>query len=143
MLNRPQRLVVDTNLWVSFLISRSFAKLDKILTSGSARLIFSSELLEEFIEVSRRPKFKKVFTSSDITNLLRDIHRYADFIEPTTSVSICRDEKDNFLLALSQDANAAFLITGDDDLLTLKKFGKTKIITLKEYLEFSTAGNTG
>lgn len=135
MTNKPIKLVVDTNLWISFLISRSYAKLDKILKAGLARLIFSTELIEEFIEVVERPKFKKIFSSSDIRNLFTDIYLYADFIEVTTSVQICRDKKDNFLLALCQDGNADFLLTGDEDLLILRKFGKTRIMTLAEYLE--------
>lgn len=135
MTNKPIKLVVDTNLWISFLISRSYAKLDKILKAGLARLIFSTELIEEFIEVVERPKFKKIFSSSDIRNLFTDIYLYADFIEVTTSVQICRDKKDNFLLALCQDGNAGFLLTGDEDLLILRKFGKTRIMTLAEYLE--------
>ena len=80
MTNKPIKLVVDTNLWISFLISRSYAKLDKILKAGLARLIFSTELIEEFIEVVERPKFKKIFSSSDIRNLFTDIYLYADLI---------------------------------------------------------------
>ena len=135
MANKIELLVVDTNLWVSFLISHSYSKLDKVLKAGSARLIFSTELLEEFIEVAARPKFKKIFSSADIASLLSDIHLYADFVEVTSAVNICRDDKDNFLLALSQDGNADFLLTGDEDLLTLKKFGKTRIMTLSDYLK--------
>ena len=135
MTNKPIKLVVDTNLWISFLISRSYAKLDKILKAGLARLIFSAELIEEFIEVVERPKFKKIFSSSDIRNLFTDIYLYADLIEVKTSVQICRDKKDNFLLSLCQDGNADFLLTGDEDLLVLRKFGKTRIMTLAEYLE--------
>ncbi|HCS20715.1 MAG TPA: putative toxin-antitoxin system toxin component, PIN family [Bacteroidetes bacterium] len=135
MQKKPERLVVDTNLWISFLISGTFSKLDKVLKSGSARLIFSTELLKEFIKVVERPKFKKFISASEITSLLRDIHRYADFIEVITPVNICRDVKDNFLLALSNDGKADFLLTGDEDLLTLKKFGKTRIMLLSEYLQ--------
>ena len=135
MTNKPIKLVVDTNLWISFLISRSYAKLDKILKAGLARLIFSAELIEEFIEVVERPKIKKIFSSSDIRNLFTDIYLYADLIEVKTSVQICRDKKDNFLLSLCQDGNADFLLTVDEDLLVLRKFGKTRIMTLAEYLE--------
>ena len=134
MINKPQKLVVDTNLWISFLISRSYSKLDKILTSGSAILIFNNELLEEFVEVVERPKFKNIFSTSDIHKLLSEIHHFADFIEVKTTVDICRDKKDNFLLALCQDGNADFLLTGDEDLLIIKKFGKTRIMSITEYL---------
>jgi predicted nucleic acid-binding protein len=46
---------------------------------------------------------------------------------------VCRDPKDNFLLALAKDGLADYLITGDRDLLSVKKFGKTQIVTLNEF----------
>ena len=47
----------------------------------------------------------------------------------TSEVTECRDPKDNFLLALCQDGRADFLITGDQDLLVLDPFHRTRIIT--------------
>jgi predicted nucleic acid-binding protein len=38
-------------------------------------------------------------------------------------------------LSLCVDGNATHLITGDKDLLVLKVYGKTKILTIKEYLQ--------
>lgn len=52
----------------------------------------------------------------------------------TSSVKLCRDEKDNFLLALAKDGAATHLISGDKDLLDLEKIGKTKILTMTNYL---------
>jgi predicted nucleic acid-binding protein len=56
------------------------------------------------------------------------------FIQVTSTVNTCRDPKDNFLLALSQDGKATHLLTGDNDLLDLKKHGRTKILTITQYL---------
>jgi putative PIN family toxin of toxin-antitoxin system len=58
----------------------------------------------------------------------------ATFIEVTSEISACRDPKDNFLLSLSVDGNATHLLTGDKDLLILKKFRRTKITTIASYL---------
>jgi hypothetical protein len=46
---------------------------------------------------------------------------------------ICRDSKDNFLLSLSFIGNADYLVTGDKDLLELKEYKGTKIITPNEF----------
>jgi uncharacterized protein len=59
MANNDHRIILDTNLWISFLITKDYSLLDKLLISGSYKLIFSQELLEEFIEVANRPKLKK------------------------------------------------------------------------------------
>ena len=127
------RVVIDTNLWISFLISNHYIKLDKILSDKLLVLLYSQELIDEFIEVALRPKFKKYFTAEDLQALLISISDRAIFIEVSSSVSLCRDPKDNFLLALAKDGKATHLLTGDNDLLVLKTFGKTKILTISDY----------
>jgi putative PIN family toxin of toxin-antitoxin system len=134
MVNRPERIVVDTNIFISFLISNTFSKLDKHLQSNKTRFLFSVELLNEFLDVVSRPKLKKYFSDKDLTKLLDSINDHADFIEVTANVDICRDKKDNFLLALCEDGKADYLITGDEDLLVLKKFKKTTILKIADYL---------
>ena len=129
------RIIIDTNLWISFLLTKDFKKLDRLFSNESLVLIFSRDLLEEFVAVAKRPKFKKYFNSSDLNDLLSEIHLRAEFIEVTSDVILCRDPKDDFLLSLSQDGNADYLITGDKDLIELGKIGKTTIITLTEYIE--------
>lgn len=54
------------------------------------------------------------------------MHEHAEHIEVKSVITACRDEKDNFLLSLAVDGKADFLITGDDDLLTLKKDEENK-----------------
>lgn len=127
------RIIIDTNLWLSFLISKDYPKLDKILANKLVTLIYSQQLIDEFIEVAQRPKFKKYFTSADLEELLLAISARAHFIEVSGTVKICRDPKDNFLLALAKDGKADYLLTGDKDLLELKKFEKTNIITISEF----------
>lgn len=98
-------------------------------------MVFSQELLDEFLEVARRPKFRRFFSVSDIEEILETIDEYADFIKVQTKIEVCRDTKDNFLLSLSVDGDADFLLTGDKDLLDLIKFGNTTIITISDFLQ--------
>lgn len=135
MANRPEKIVVDTNIFIYFLISNSFHKLDKRLKSNQVRLLFSEEFLQEFLEVVSRPKFKKYFSDKEVKNLLNSIHNYADLIKVHSRINICRDKKDNFLLSLCTDGKADYLITGDEDLLVLKKHKRTSIIKISNYLE--------
>jgi len=128
------RVIIDTNLWISFLINKDYSKLDKILSDKLATLLYSQELIDEFIEVAQRPKFRRYFSADDLQALLLAMSDRAIFIDVSSTVTVCRDEKDNFLLALAKDGKASHLITGDKDLLVLKRFGKTKILTITEYL---------
>jgi putative PIN family toxin of toxin-antitoxin system len=135
MANKPQRIVLDTNIFIYFLISDSFHKLDKRLKNNDVKLLFSEELLSEFLQVVSRQKFKKYFSEKDVTNLINNLYSYADLIEVHSHVNVCRDKKDNFLLALCADGKADFLITGDEDLLVLKKFKKTSLLKFSDYLK--------
>lgn len=54
-------------------------------------------------------------------------------IRVTSKVKVCRDETDDFLLALCKDGSADFLITGDNAVLEVKKFHSTQIIQLKTF----------
>ncbi|MBK9212044.1 MAG: putative toxin-antitoxin system toxin component, PIN family [Saprospiraceae bacterium] len=51
MKSKVSRIAIDTNLWISFLISKNFTKLDEIIFSKKCKLIFSPESLEEFISI--------------------------------------------------------------------------------------------
>ncbi len=135
MKNKVNRIIIDTNLWISFLITKEYSNLDKYIFSKKAILVFSNELLDEFLAVTKRPKFKRYFTTEDIEEILETIQEYAIFVKVQTKIDACRDTKDNFLLSLSVDGNADYLLTGDKDLLVLNKFGNTKIRTISSFLK--------
>jgi uncharacterized protein len=135
MQNKVSRIIIDTNLWISFLITKDFTKLDEIIFSRHSIIVFSQELLDEFLEVVKRPKFRRFFSASDIEEIIETIEEYAEFVRVQTKIEICRDPKDNFLLSLSVDGNADFLLTGDQDLLDLQNFGETTITTISNFLQ--------
>ena len=109
--------------------------MDQLFSIGKVTLLFSQHLLDEFIEVAARPNFKRHFFVTDLQSLLLKTGKHAEFVDVRTMVIICRDSKDDFLLSLAKDGKATHLLTGDKDLLEIKKFGKTSIITVAEYLE--------
>jgi uncharacterized protein len=126
------KIILDTNFWISYLISNRIKKLDNLLFSQDVQLIFSNELLEEFLVVSQREKFRNFFNISDIENLIELIDSFGTIIKVSSNTNLCRDHKDNFLLNLAIDSKADYLVTGDNDLLDLKNINKTKIVSLKE-----------
>jgi len=68
---KSKRVILDTNLWIYFLISGKLNEIDNQILKGNLKIIFSQELIEEFTEFISRPKFKKYFSFHDIANLLR------------------------------------------------------------------------
>jgi predicted nucleic acid-binding protein len=69
-----------------------------------------------------------------LQDLLQQIRLQSDFIEVKSVITLSRDLKDNFLLSLAKDGKADYLLTGDNDLLVLKRLGRTRILTLSEFL---------
>lgn len=131
---KSKKVILDTNLWISFLISKDFSFLDNYIEKGKVKLVFSEELFAEFITVAERPKFQKYFSINDIKNLINFIDKFSILYSVTSDIKQCRDIKDNFLLNLAIDSNADYLITGDNDLLDLKTINNTEIITIKDFL---------
>ena len=129
---KSKKVILDTNLWISFLISKNFSFLDNYVENGKVKLIFPEELFSEFLTVAERPKFKKFFTPKDIKKLISFVDQFGVLYQVVSDIKESRDNKDNFLLNLAIDSNADFLVTGDSDLLDLKSIRNTKILTIKE-----------
>ena len=133
--NKSLRIVIDTNIWISFLISDRQRRLDSLLYLEKIRLLFSNELLDEINATVTKPKLKKYFSTNAMEEMLLNLEAYIELIEVKSTVKVCRDTKDNFLLALSKDGRADFLITGDKDLLDIVTYGKTRIVTISRFIE--------
>ena len=134
---KKKKIVIDTNLWISFLISDKYEKMDFLFSSNKICLLFSERLFTEFITVASREKFRQYFSENDMDELSVKMKKTAKIIRTTTIQTQCRDSKDNFLLELAIDGKADYLITGDKDLLELKTIRKTKIVKMSDFLAIS------
>ena len=128
------RIAVDTNLWISFLMSIPLEqRLKRLLLSDKIVFLFSTALFDELDATAKRRKFHRYFDASHVDDLIQMFVEIAEIVDVRSVINICRDPKDNFLLALAKDGSADYLITGDKDLLSVKKLGKTKIVTITEF----------
>ena len=131
---RKIRVVLDTNWYVSASISRKSRRtLYHLLTNERLQILYTDRLLDEFSEVIFRPKFEKIVTSEQIRRFIRLILPALEHVQLKTPVLLSRDPKDNYLLSLSKDGKAKYLVTGDPDLLVIKQFGQTKIVRMAEF----------
>ncbi len=130
------RLVVDTNVLISWLIGKQLRELDVLLVEQRFQLYFSTRALAELAEVTRRPKMRKYFTLARAEENIERMGRVGHVLKREPKVlPICRDPKDDFLLALAKAAKADLVITGDEDLLVLKKYGRTRIVAPARFLK--------
>ena len=130
---KQQKLILDTNLWLSLLISKKKIDFENLIIDKSIVLIYSEESLSEINDVVNRDKFRKYFSVEASNFVIHLFKTYGIHTNIISNITICRDPKDNFLLNLAIDGNADYLITGDKDLLILEKINNTKIITIADF----------
>jgi putative PIN family toxin of toxin-antitoxin system len=126
------RMVFDTNVVLSALV---FAKgpsagLRSVWQGGLSVPLVSTATARELVRVLGYPKFR--LDPDQQRELLGDYLPYAQVVripEPPPKVPDCRDPLDVPFLHLAAAGRAAFLVTGDADLLTLGRVGHCQIVT--------------
>ena len=133
-----QKVVLDTNVLVSSLIQRSYPYyiVYELVFGRKIQLCISPELAIEYYEVLNRSKFSRYpeFLNKAET-LLTIIEATALEFHPKIKLNIIQDKGDNKLLELASECKADFLITGNLNDFTMKKYKRTKIVSPKEYWE--------
>ena len=131
------RLVIDTNILVSALFSRISlpSHLITLWRDGRFDLLTSADQLDELMRVTRYPRIRERLEPVLAGRLINEIRELAVVVSNLPVVTLSPDPYDNYLLAMSLAGSANFLVTGDKrDLLPLKLFEGTKIITVREFL---------
>lgn len=126
------KLVLDTNVLLS-----------AILASGSCREFLrgralghqwftSSALLAELAEKLSH----KLGLEPERTPLFLVYKRRARLVTPTPlAAPVCRDADDDIVLATALPADADVIVTGDKDLLILRKYRGIRIRTPRQFAE--------
>ena len=128
------RIVPDTNILISaFIVEGNEYRLIEKCFKREILLITSADVIDEFKEVALRPKFG--FTEEEVDDFVNALIEAAEVVMPKEGVSgVCRDPDDNKLLAAALEGEADYIISGDKDLLTLKRFRNVRVATAAEFL---------
>lgn len=128
------KIILDTNIWISFLIGHHLPEIRTIVTDERFEVFVCPQLIREIIDVASRDKIRKYVPLTDVSDLLSIIRVFCSAIEiKVDSFSEIRDPNDLYLLSLAETIDALYIVSGDADLTTLGKHGKTRIITLAEF----------
>ncbi len=133
-----QKIIIDTNVFVSALIQRGYSYLiiNELFVEQRIQLCVSDDILAEYFEVLSRPKFSKFqefFVNAEI--LISQINLKAIKYVPTIKLELINDLDDNKFLELADECSADFLITGNTNDFTFPFYKQTKILTPREYWE--------
>jgi len=132
-----ERIVIDTNVILSRAITpagKAAQAFDQAIEKRD--LLQSDATYEELAAKLRSPKLQKYIDEDDARALLDDIHNVSVFVPVENSTDACRDAKDNKFLELAVAGDAKLIVSGDQDLTTLKAYQGIPILTPNEYLEY-------
>ena len=119
----PDRVVLDTNVWISAALSANGTPAQvvrKVLSGGLP--VFSDTTFEELELRLWKPKFDRYLSLEIRRAILRDAKAVADWVKPApeiTSKAHSRDPDDDKFVHAALAASAPWLVTGDQDLLVL------------------------
>lgn len=131
-------LVLDTNTIVSGTLWHGTPH---FLIEGARRKRFTpctcSNMLRELLLVLNRPKFSAQIALGQTAprRIVREYRRLAIAVSlPATLPQVCRDPKDDVILACAIEAAADAITSGDNDLLSLCHYRGIPILTAAQAL---------
>lgn len=57
-----------------------------------------------------------------------------NWVAPKRKIKVCRDPEDDMLIEAALAGGAEYVVTGDEDLLTLKRFETVRFVTPRLFL---------
>lgn len=132
-----KKVVLDTNILVSALLLKGeLSKIVDLWEKGKIIPVISMETFEELKNVLEYPKSsltedeKRIIIEEEVLPFFEVV----DVIDKITG--ICRDPDDDKFLSCALSASADFIIvSGDEDLCSLKKYKSIKIIKASDLLK--------
>lgn len=137
-MKRPARVVLDTNIVLSALLSTRghLAAVRAAWQSGRCLPLVSATTVAELLRLLAYPKFK--LTPDDRHELLADYLPFCTVVRMPVKLPrtpACRDPFDLPFLQLALAGKADFLVSGDKDLLSLARGFACPIVTVGKLLE--------
>lgn len=133
------RLVVDTNVLVSaFLWQGTPGRLIELAAEKELELFSSRTLLDELAATLAKRKLARPLAATGLSaeQMLRQYRRLITLVTARQLAQrISRDADDDAVLACALAARAELIVTGDEDLLVLKRFHDIPIITPSEAIK--------
>ena len=131
-----KRVVLDTNIWLSAAISKSGAPAQvvrRVLQMGVP--VFSKATFAELEARIWKPKFDRYLSMETRRAILHDANAVAHWVDipyELAAKTYSRDPDDDKFIHIALAASAAWLVTGDQDLLVIETPQPVRILTAGE-----------
>ena len=133
-----KRVVLDTNIWLSAAISKSGAPAQvvrRVLQMGIP--VFSKAIFAELEARLWKPKFDRYLSMETRRAILHHANAVAHWVDippDLAAQTYSRDPDDDKFIHTALAASAAWLVTGDQDLLVIETPLPVRILTAGEAL---------
>ena len=128
-----KKVVLDTNVFLSAIFYQGTPfEIIKLWKHGKFTLCLSPELLAEILE-KLQVKFGAPQELYDLWKKL--LQEKSEKFFPEKQFNLFQDKNDNFLLDLIHASQADYLVSGDKQILKLKRFEAVAILNPKEFLK--------
>lgn len=128
------RILIDTNILISALFFGKFPKefLNEVLKSNF-EVCINEQILSEY----EKTIAKKIARRKNILDeeLFEKFFVAVKIFEISSDLKVCRDPDDDKFINCAIDAKAIYIVSGDNDLLTLKNFAGIEIVTAREFYD--------
>jgi putative PIN family toxin of toxin-antitoxin system len=129
----PERVVFDTNIWISGLLWRGNPYRCLLLARG--RVVQHVHCIEMVAELSTKLRDPFGFSQNHIEAVLYDLRRVSHAVQIAGSLRVvAADPDDDKFTECSVVAHAAALVSGDRHLLDLGSYEGIPILSAAEYL---------
>ena len=139
---KPMRVLLDTNILISYLLTFSqsspIGQIVRAGVLGEFELLFPEELLNELARKIREKRYlSERITPTQFKGLVDILSEVSETIPRIAGQipAVTRDPKDDYLLAYALVGQADYLVTGDDDLLSLGQVDDVHIVTPRCFFE--------
>jgi putative PIN family toxin of toxin-antitoxin system len=125
------RVVLDTSVIVAAFAARGLCAEVFEVCLADHSIVLSEHILSEVAE----KLIDKICLPLNIVQEIIDyLREQVEIVNPEKiKESICRDKDDIPIIGTALSGNARFVITGDEDLLVLKKYKDVEIVTPREF----------
>lgn len=125
------RVLLDTNVIIAAFAARGLcAEVFEVCIQAHTIVLSEFILKEVHDKLVKKIKLPQAIVQN-IIDYLRDSSEI--FQSQPVEKSLCRDKDDIKIIGAALSGNAHIIITGDNDLLSLKEFKGIKIITPREF----------
>ncbi|MCK4523681.1 putative toxin-antitoxin system toxin component, PIN family [candidate division WOR-3 bacterium] len=125
------KVVLDSNVIVSAFATRGLCLSIFELSILTNTVVVSKHILSEVERILKNKINVPINTVNNIINYLEENCEILDYTKLPKRV--CRDKDDDNIIALALSNNINLIITGDKDILILKKYKHISINSPKDY----------